>query len=67
MAKTINIKISKDKTGEYGISYEVDGYTGLSCEEVSNVLSSLGDTTSHKLSDSAYQQEIPVPVPVQHS
>lgn len=64
MSKTVNIKISKDKTGEYGISYEVEGYAGLGCEEVAQVLSSLGDVTNRKTSDSAYQNEIPVPVPV---
>jgi hypothetical protein len=67
MAKTVNIKIAKDKTGEYGISYEVDGYSGLSCEEVSNVLSALGNTTSHKLTDAAYQQELPIPQPIHNS
>ena len=63
MSKSVSIKIAKDKSGEYSISYEVDGYVGLACEEVANVLSSIGDSTSKKLTDAAFQQEIPVPVP----
>ena len=65
--KQINIKIAKGKDGEYGIQYEVEGYSGIACDEVATVLSSLGSMSDKKTTDSAYQQEIPVPVPVQHS
>jgi hypothetical protein len=65
--KTVKVTIAKDKSGEFVAKYEVEGYAGLGCEEVAQVLSALGTTTDRKLTDSAYQQEIPVPVPVQHS
>jgi len=64
--KQVKIKIAKDKTGEYTAQYEVEGYSGLGCDEVAQVLSALGNTTEKKLTDSAYQQEIPVPVPNRH-
>ena len=67
MAKSVTITIAKDKSGEFVARYEVDGYAGLGCEEVAQVLSALGTTTDKKTTDSAYQQEIPIPLPVNHS
>lgn len=65
--KTVKVTIAKDKSGEFVAKYEVEGYAGLGCEEVAQVLSALGTSTDKKLTDSAYQQELPVPIPVQHA
>ncbi|HLD91415.1 MAG TPA: hypothetical protein VI911_10460 [Patescibacteria group bacterium] len=62
--KSVKVSISKDRAGDYVAKYEVEGYSGLGCEEVAQVLSALGTQTDRKTSDSAYQQEIPVPIPV---
>ena len=62
--KQVKVTITKDKSGEYVAKYEVEGYAGLGCDEVAQVLSALGDSTDRKTTDSAYQQEIPVPLPV---
>ena len=66
MLKSVKVTIAKDKSGEFIAKYEVEGYAGIGCDEVAQVLASLGDTTERKTSDSAYQQEIPVPLPNQH-
>ena len=61
--KQVKITIAKDKQGEFVAKYEVEGYAGLGCDEVAQVLSALGNVTDRKTTDSAYQMEIPVPVP----
>lgn len=63
--KQVNISIKKDRDGEYAIFYEVDGFTGTSCDIVSQMMSNIGTVTDKKLNQSAYNNEIPIPVPVQ--
>jgi hypothetical protein len=62
--KSVKVTIAKDKFGDFVAKYEVEGYIGLGCDEVAQVLASLGTTTDKKMTDSAYQQEIPIPIPV---
>lgn len=59
--KSVSVKISKNELGEYVTTHEANGYQGLSCEEVAQAMSSMGDLVDRKTSDSAYQLEIPVP------
>lgn len=63
--KQVNITIKKDRDGEYAVFYDVDGYTGISCDEVSQAMSNIGEVQDKKLNQSAFTNEIPIPVPVQ--
>lgn len=61
--KSCKVIIKKDKNGDYTMHYELDGFSGMSCDEVANVMASAGTMSDRKTTDSAYNQEIPVPVP----
>jgi hypothetical protein len=61
--KTFDGVLKKDRSGEWIISYELDGFAGLSCDEVATALAAAGTLSEKKLTDGAYAQEVPVPVP----
>ena len=63
--KHVNATVRKDSSGNWGVSYSLDGYEGMECSDIANVMSQLGEVTEMKSTDDAYAREIPLPVPNQ--
>ncbi len=65
MSKTINFTLKKDDDGNYKIHYECNGFEGSGCDNIAEIMATMGQMSDKKTTDDVHTREIPVPVPNQ--
>ncbi len=54
MSKTINFTLKKDDDGNYKIHYECNGFEGSGCDNIAEIMATMGQMSDKKTTDDVH-------------
>jgi len=56
-------KVVPDGKDDYKVVYECEGFEGMDCESIAEVMASMGSVSEKKATEDSMVHKIPIPVP----